>query len=90
VVLGLYFGLVCVKYWIGWSYARIVGCFDGKILRNKDLGWMCFGARGPRSDPGGGATGGSLCWWISRAQGHCGLLGILSKGRASQGLRFLL
>jgi len=90
VVSGRRCGLICVKYWIGWSYALRDGRFHCKILWNKDLGRRCFVARGARSDPGGGATAGSLRGWISRTLSHCGFFGILSKGCSSQGLRFLL
>ncbi len=90
MVLGRCCGLICVKYWIGWSCARMDGRFHCKILWNKDLGRRCFVARGARSDPGGGATAGSLRGWISRTLSHCGFFGILSKGCSSQGLRFLL
>ena len=44
MVLGRCSGLACVKYWIGWSYVRRVGRFDGKILRNKGLKAWRFGA----------------------------------------------
>ncbi len=43
-----------VSHFLSFDYSRMAGRFDGKIVRNKDLGWKYSVAQGCRPDPGVG------------------------------------